>query len=745
MKDTSRENLEGMIRMGSKLSEEEKSNEEKRKLFDKRKESAEMMAKFNRRHFSNLRKNWEIKQKDHLLPNAKTIFKFIEENLSEIEILKNSDNVKEWYQVVRDEEFIESRIQENIAILSWVYWQRLEGYETLDVSLSRERLVEDIGCIQQFYNAADGLILEYQRCFSIQLPIEIMCVYGLFQHFHTSFRHFIMVPNQTRYGYIPAWISVAHEVAHIAIDEIEKKYNDHYREWQKKEEIRKRKIEIGEMEHLRDSIEPEKIQTLLRNGEIPEEVKRVTENFKDIINRIHSEIKEREVEEALSEILEKITSSYSKLKSANKSRKNHSSLYNSLYDHLKGMSSSLVTIGNSLEYYKISDHNKEKFSREILKIVFEIFSVREAVLTEKLSLLLFKNPEKGNVDKFFLEWKKIKRRAIDIAETALHVLEGDTGLIYLNEPDPKDMRHVYNAEHILADILATLIAGEFYLYSLAFYRFLPSVFPAEEKVILRKQWVPMSLRLFTCLETLKHSSWKEMKNVLNRLETLWMQLAIDYNKLERIEEIVKRLRSKMVDTPYALTVDLLWNLIKSIMEEDLFLENKCKKLLKEAEETEEAKDKSDRSYFNYMRHALGNTLKQMLRNPKGFLVGVDCEGNCLKELIELVSDNLIDNTELFTAKKRYEIIEKIRKQLVEGEVVFNIENCYKKEKSDHEYHCAPRNILSAYAQTYFEHILNPKENKRDYIDAFNATVMSLAWTQHALERFYDGAPEGRGQ
>ncbi|MBU7045287.1 MAG: hypothetical protein HXS54_02535 [Theionarchaea archaeon] len=479
-----------------------------------------------------------------------------------------------------------------------------------------------------------------------------------------------MVPNQTRYEYIPAWISVAHEVAHIAIDEIEINY---YPKWKEKEEIRKLKVEIGETEHIRDSIELRKIQDQLKKGRVPKEVERVTDDFRAIIDQIGSRVEIWEIEEAFSkktgteetfsrlseirevfhQISEKTALSYSKIRPVDKSSEKRLSLCRSLYNHLKAIPNNMCVILNSPEYSRLSDQDKREFRKEIMKVIFEAYAIREAVLTEELSLLLFKNPEEGDVDKFFLEWKRIHRRAVDIAETALHILEGDTGFNYLGNHDPRDMRHVYNAEHILADILATLIAGEFYLYSLAFYRFLPSVFLTEERGISKKQRLPMSLRLFICLETLKNTYWKKMKNVINKLEILWIQLAIDHEKSERFDEIVQRLKSEMVNTPYELTVELLWNLIKSIMDEDLFLEKTYNELLKEAEEDEETKDRFDKSYFSYMRHALGNTLKHMLRNPKGFLVGVDCEGNCLKELIGLVNDNLVDEMELFTTVERW--------------------------------------------------------------------------------------------
>ncbi|MBU7045286.1 MAG: hypothetical protein HXS54_02530 [Theionarchaea archaeon] len=76
--------------------------------------------------------------------------------------------------------------------------------------------------------------------------------------------------------------------------------------------------------------------------------------------------------------------------------------------------------------------------------------------------------------------------------------------------------------------------------------------------------------------------------------------------------------------------------------------------------------------------------------------------------------------------------------------MFDVENYDKEGKSYHRYY-TPRNILSAYAQIYFEDILNSGENKRNHEKAFNATVMSLAWTQHALERFHDGSTRGREQ
>ena len=739
--------------MGKKLSKKGKeSTEKERKLFDKRKESTERMAMFNRRYFNNLRKNWEIKREDHLLPNAKSVFYFIDANLFEMDILKDPENVVDWHQVVIDEEFSESRIQESIAVLSWVYWQRLEGYETLDVSLSRERLVEDIGCIQQFYNAADGLILEYQRCFSVQLPIDIICVYGLYPHFHTAFRHFIMVPNQTRYEYIPAWISVAHEVAHIAIDEIE---NNYYPAWKETETIRKLKMKFGEIEYVGENgFEPErvreklrkKLRKKLREGLIPLEVLEIIENSSKLIGEIDSKVKERDgTKEILLGLSEEVDLLCSTLKSADEPQSDLPSLCRSVFRSLDNVSGIMMTIGDLLGTAKIMDRDKQRINREIIKIEFKVFSLMEIFSKEELFLRLFRNLEDRDIDTFFSEWRKIKKRAIDIAETILRVFEGDTGFVYLHEPDPKNMRHVYISEHILSDIIATLIAGEFYLYSLAFYRFLPSAYPSEEGVIRKKQRLPMSLRLFICLETLKYSCWEEMEEAIDDIEELWIKLASNYEELEEREKEFQEYKKNKWNENCEKTADLVWNLIKSIAVEDSCLEKEYTNLLKAAEEdSEENKRKFDESYFNYMRHALGNALKEMLRNPDGFLIGMDTERemdserNCLKRLIMSVKENLIDCTELFTTVERYETIERIKGDLKNGILKFDEENCSKKG-SDHGNCITPRNILSAYAQIYFEHILNPeKEKSEDYITAFNPTVMSMAWSQHALERFHDG-------
>jgi len=719
--------------MGNKISEK------RRKLFDKRKESTERMAMFGRRHFNNLRKNWKIKYLDHLLPNAEKIFNFIDEELSEMDILKDPKSVVDWHQVVTDEEFGEGRIQENIAILSWVYWQRLEGYETLDVSLSRERLVEDIGCIQQFYNSADGLILEYQGCFSIKLPENIMCVYGLYPHFHTAFRHFIMVPNQTRYDYIPAWISVAHEVAHIAVDEIEKTYKL-YLLWQA---IRKRKKEIGEIENIKDNIpESRRFLDQLRKKEVPQNVKEIIGDFDNLTKQICLKIEEKCIRKVLMEYKKKITSLYSTLESAPEI--DHPAFCTSVYEVLNTLSDNISNLRSFIESFVMSDQVEEMW-KKLIKIQFELLSVMEITLEEKIPLELFKNQKNRSIEEFFSEWKKIKRRATNIAETTLRLLEGDTGLLYLQELDPKNVRHVYISEHILADIIAALIAGEFYLYSLAFYRFLPSAYPSEEGIIHKKQRLPMSLRLFICLETLKYSCWEEMEEAINDIEELWIKLASNNKNLAEKEKEFQKLKEKKWDENCKKTADLIWNLIKSITVEDSYLEEGYADLLKGAEEgSEEEKEKFDRSYFNYMRHALGNALKEMLRNHNGFLVGMDSERekdserNCLKGLVKSVKKNFIDRAELFTTPERYETIKEIKEDLKNGILRFDRENC-NKEESDHAHRITPRNILSAYAQIYFEYILNPKKKEtEDYITTFNPTVMSMAWSQHALERFHDG-------
>lgn len=717
---------------------EKKDKLAERKLFNNRRESTRMMAMFNKRYFNSLRKNWKIKQEDHLLPKAETIFDLIDENISGIDILKDPTSIKNWHQVVDDEEFVDRDIQETIAILSWVYWQRLEGYETLDVSLSRERLVEDIGCIQQFYNAADGLVLEYQRCFDIQLPIDIMCVYGLYQYFHTNFRHFIMVPNQTRYEYIPAWISVAHEVAHIAIDEI----NEDYHEWQMKEMIRKRRIEIMDFEE--HNFEPRQVREQLREGDVPQVVNEIASNFRNLMEQICDEAAKDEIGKFL-EYERVILSGCEYLDSLGSKPKpvlwrDHLSFYESACKGLDKMSEAVSGVLDSIIYSITSDHVIDMW-KKLQGIRFTILSILEITLEEKLSLKLFGNPERGDIGQFFSNWKEIVKRAGDIAETVLHVLEGESGLMYLSESNIEDIRNIGDSEHILADIIATLIAGEFYLYSLAFYRFLPSVFPSEEGIILRKQQVPMSLRLLICLETLKHSvreDMSEMSNLVDCFENSWIQLVIDYNNSktdeefqvtkEREEKKIRELKDKISDNNCRMTADLLWSLIESIMEEDFLLEKEYKELLHGAEEgREELKDKFNISHFNYMKHALGNVLRRMLQDPDGFLVGTCYEGNCLKELIELVKGNLINPTELFTTKKRYETIKQMREKLIKGELVFE----------EGELEIKPRNILSAYVQIYFGHILlNSK--KEDYINAFNTAVMSMAWTQHALERFHDG-------
>ena len=727
----------GMMQMEGKYSDGKKTSDGRRNLFERRKDSTERMAKFNKRFFDNLRKNWEIKQEDHLLPNAKTIFNLIDNDLPKMDILKNPDIVTDWHHLVDDEEFCEERIQESIAILSWVYWQRLEGYETMDVSLSREHLVEDVGCIQQLYNAADGLIREYQMCFDIYLPIDIMCVYGLYQHFRTSFRHFVMVPNQTRYEYILAWISVAHEVAHIAIDEMNNYFNKYFPEWLKKERIRKQKEKIKRKENIKEGIiNPKKVQKQIRKGKIPLEVLEIHSSFNNTMRQICPDIKDNNAKENFQEISKKFDEFYSKIKEcgsdyANGSREQCSFLCKYIIKYLDGVREELANIGEFVESLDIQDNIKEELGRKMLKIDFSVHSLIEVAGRERLSQKLLKNPEKGNIDEFFRKWRDIKKRAVDIAETILHVLEGDSGIHYLYEiNDPKDMRHIHISEQILADIIAALIAGEFYVYSLVFYRFLPSVFPSKEGVILRKQWMPMSLRLFICLETLKYSKCEDMNKAVKKLEELWIESAADHEKSERVDREIQEAKAGLSNNTWELTVDLLWNLIRSIIEEDSYLESKYRGLLKKVENNkEEEKEKFDRSYFNYMRHSLGNALKKMLLDKEGFLLGAMCNGNCLKELVELIGKNLIDSNALFTDERRYVAIQEFRKHLTEGELVL-----HSKEKYN-----TPRNILSAYAQIFFEYILLSSEKaEREYIEAFNSTVMSMAWTQYALERFYDG-------
>lgn len=732
--------------MKEKISEQGIPIKPERKLFEKRKRSTEIMTIFNRRYINNLRKNWEIKQKDHLLPKIDTIFDFIERDLSEMAILGNLERITEWWQVVKDEEFIEKNIQENIAILSWVYWQRLEGYEILDVSLSRERLVEDIGCIQQFYNAADGLILEYQKCFNIQMPIDIMCVYGLYEHFHTNFRHFVMVPNQTRYEYISAGVSVAHEVAHIAIDEIE----NNYVLWLNKKSIEREKTAIGETTYIKKDISKLKIENNLEIGLIPSETLEISNNFKNFINEICSEIgKDDKAQETLLTLANRLDNLHSRMKELRRPEKDCQLLCMSLYRDLDMMSDIISALRVFLELSLVPGKVKKKVWKELRRIEFKILSLVEVVLDELFTLKLFDSSRTTDIDLFFENWKRIKRRAIDVAETVLRLTEGETGSMYLHEYNLREMKHVYISEHILADIIATLIAGEFYIYSLTFYRFLPSVFSSEEGVIYRKQLVPMSLRLLICLETLKITDWDDMKYLVEGIEELWNKLAWANNiketgeigvEKEKIEKEFQKITSEISDETCKVTAELLWNLIKSIIEEDSCLEKKYNELLEKVENgTEETKDRFDKSYFSYMRHALGNTLKQMLRDSKGFVVGTDSRGNPLEELIRLVKDTLIDPAELFTTKERYDIMNQIKNNLIRGEFIFDVEKCDKKGESNQLYNwITPRNILSAYAQIYFESILIPRKNNYDYINVFNATVMSMAWTQYTLERFHDG-------
>lgn len=719
--------------MGRKIRARKQSLEKKGRLFERRKESAIAMTIFNRRFLNNLRKNWEIKHRDHLLPNADTIFDFIDRNLTEMILLRNFEETDEWWKIVRDEEIVEGNIQESIAILSWVYWQRLEGYEVLDVSLPRGRSVEDIGCIQQFYNAADGLILEYQDCFNFQLPIDIMCIYGLYQYFHTKFHHFVMVPNQTRYEYIPAWISVAHEVAHIAIEELEDNY---YSKWQEIQKTCDCKISVED-----PNIDIREFGSEFTNKSLKKEL--VLEVFKDLSNVV-DEIKEISSDEKclplmsllLPKLEERLRVWYRNL--------TEKSLHINLIRDLNLIEDVLTNITSYLRKSPEMKEFEEKITRKISKIEFKICSLREYIEFERLSSTLFKNHSEMGLDCFFSDWKIIKKRAVDFTEIMLRVLEGDSGNFHLNEQKSGGMEHVSTSQHLLADIVATFLAGEYYIYSLIFYRFLPSVFLSEEGIIHPKQRAPMSLRLFICLETLRCSDWKDFGEMVEEIENLWEEMILGCNKetdLEKkmqiranIEEKFENMRSKIEDEALRGTASNIWNLILLITEEDFSLEKEYLKLMKAAENNEGVvKDRFDRSYFSYMKHALGYTHRRMLRHPC-VLVGTDSL-NPLRELIVLVKETLIASEEAFTTKERYDTIDKIRKKLMGGEMVLNMG-----EVSDNELKelVTPRNILSAYTQIYFEDLLHPKrKDEFNHAKAFNATVMSMAWTQYSLRRFHD--------
>jgi hypothetical protein len=700
----------------------EKTSKE-RTLFGERKKSTQITAAFNRRYIRNIQKNWEIKHENHLLPDAKTAFHYIDSKLSQMDILHTPEDVREWWKMVQNEKYIESWIQEATALLSWVYWQRLEGYETLDVSFSRERVVEDIGCIQQFYNAADALILEYQNCFCFALPIDIMCVYGLYQEFHTLLPYFILVPNHTRYEYIPVWISVAHEVAHILIDHIEKSYAKHRREskdiWYNMPEF----FKTAEKE--------------LRNGSVPDITLETLKNLEALLDQICTACEENDAERTqFQQSKHEFAHVLSSLESLEASQKtNFISFYRQLYKDLSGVE--FFTIEKLPDMISSLNINGKKQFQKNLKEFSQVISHIMDILSYLISM------------EFKQIRKQIKRQAINIAETIMRVMEGTSGGQYASgNVARREPKIVSTYEHLLADIIATFIAGEFYLYSLVFYKFLPSVYVTEKKSMVSSQHqIPMSLRVFVCLETLKYSKWKTMHEIINEIERFWHEISVNHKKIEEIEEKVQKLKEGIPNKSSKMTVELIWNLIKSIMEEDFRLEKEYFKLLQEAENSDREENsirhRFSKSHFCYMKHALGEMLRQILRNDKGFLIGIDSGDASVEEeylsglpqLIKTVREKIIDPEKLFTTETRYQIMEEIRKKLINGNLVLGLEG-----SEDEKY--TPRNIISAYAQIYFEGIFfQDKRKSSEHIKAFNAAVMSMAWTNYALERFYSGAPK----
>lgn len=608
-----------------------------------------------------LRRNWDLHHQNYLLPRAETIFDHIESQIREAYSIRRELGAEDWNEIREDEQLLQCEIQNITAILNWVYWQRLEGYEIADVSAIRECTFEDIGGIQQLFIAADALIEDYRSAFNFQISVDILSVFGLYEELQVPFPFFISAPRYDKYGFLPSWLLFSHEIAHIVIDWIDNKVFS----WIELENQRKKKMDL---EHRIRKLQ----KTASERGDESSELQAELEKLK-------VELAER-----------------------------------------KG------------------DLNDVQLS---LKRIFkqDFFKNLEG------------NSDYGKLRLFFKNWQKIREKALAIVELMLRLTSGTTGL-------GPEYCSTYErlAEQLICDIIATLLSGEYYIYSLCFYRFFPSLVRHGDKLYWPVR-EPYILRFFVCLETLIHTA-PELTKAFDLLSNIHLPLTSSHKSfgcalVEYMEENDLLDRKQFGNSPFigllkefdvrGIFTELLRNhdlkqekqeyykfyleqkeMMKKLLEVLLFEENSIKDLYLQVREGGWREDE-----YHYFGSVMQEELRLVLRDgsPKlGKFEEIPKNGqNSLKELVELLQKFVIKHPFYDKDADFCEIgkIARLSEELRSGVLVFPS----KPGK--------PRDLMSAFCYLYFKEKLADGKVKFEFSEAFNATVLSIAWSIEALKRF----------
>lgn len=734
-------------------------SEEETEILRKRSRLTRDLAESHKRSIHAFKRNWKLRHSNFLLPKADSIFGFLEAEIKNSLYSTKSkySGANEWSHISEDEGRLETKIQDILAILRWTYWQRLEGYETADVSAIREPSFEDIGGIQQLFAAADALIEDYKSRFSFNLPYDILGVFGLHDIFENPYQHFISAPRYAKYGFFPSWILFSHEIAHIAIRwiehqeaiwrEVEESLKPDEQDW----ELIKNETFVGMRSALVSSQDYNN-----EDSELLEEIDRILrgEEEWDFRDYSCSEEKYARIVALWNNFIKKSTFPTPLMIKTSKS---------------------LIRIVSLMKKFS---ENLEEPSRNFI----------EKNLKEDLSRSLKGDSNYRKVKNFFEIWHEIRRRAMDIAELMMRFTSGSTGRKVLHKPELWKFSHDEMANEVIYDIIATLLSGEYFIYSLCFYYFFPSFIKYENERIRIKPPVrdPFILRSLVCLETLICTR-SEISKIFDLLSNIYLYPSNkyqtpgteieDYMKktdlsgmkgqknrkfiellqrfdMRRICEVLlsnldKEMEGGKYSELYNMQRTMMENLLKELLKEEesvmkFFFE--AKKQFREGNEEEEL-----RSYFNYMGSALQEDLRLLLRegspNPKKFEESqIDFgesipEDNSLRRLILLVKEFFVvkEKGSFYDEFKGFKEIREIKKtaeDLKKGKIVFRSE-----DKDSERPTKDPRHIISAFCQLYFKEKLflieeSTEEKPRfEFFKALNSTILSMAWSKEALKRF----------
>lgn len=757
------------------------------KIFRKRSRLVRDWAESHLRSIHAFRQNWRLKHEDYLLPKADGIFDFLENTIRNIYSMKEECvGASEWEEIHQDEPTLERDVQALLTALNWIYWQRLEGYETADVSTMREVSFEDIGGIQQLYIAADALIEDYKSNFSFELPYDFLSVFGLHPSIRVTVPFFISAPRYAKYGFFPSWILFSHEIAHVAIDWIEERYV----EWEEYIKYMKMKRVEWELKKGRNQIFIEEYKREFKALGLESEM--ILEFDKMRIEHQEDYFSD-ELDKRGTAILYDIKECAERVFSNMKSVLSSYEIDNENSDFLKRIDEISSILGNveNLDYgdflsryEKILKHwddfaEKSKFmetpAAEALRILAnelndtinaykELYEKPKKIMKglEGIRNKLPGSSEFQKLEYFFEKWKEIRDRAFGIAELMLRLAGGNTGRRYLRRSIPELHPHEEIAIELICDIIATFLSGEYYIYSFFFYKFMPTLKISKEKEIRPAKADPMILRLFVCLETLRET--------VPELEKLIDYLSIKYLYSPRIldtfgEEIIRYLKNegvlkdiesypsldmKKISGELLKVVDERINDQKNIMEvlldEIMQEENEIKKSYLDSQKSSElgSEDRLANRFF-YIGNVLQEDIRLLLRegspNPEKFRdpnkEGVSTEESALKQLINLVGEYLIkDEGKFYNVDEDYKEIEQIKnlsKCLEEGNILLNLDG-KKYENIEPEY-ITPKYIISAFCYSYFMDELTKDNPEFTFFKAFNSTILSMTWSRKALDRF----------